>query len=377
MCLYPRLIRNKKYTATIKNNGNIPEPKDKRVLAVPLKCGRCMECRKAISREWQTRLNEEVRHNNKGRFVTLTISNESLAELGNEIEVTGYERDNAIATLATRRFLERWRKHEGKSVKHWLITELGHNGTENVHLHGIVWNKNNKLITERWQYGHVFCGGWLSEQTVNYIVKYVHKTDLKHPNYKPKILTSKGIGSGYMKRFDAEQNKFKGLTTVETYKTRSGTKLTLPVYYRNKIYSEEEREQLWLQKLDTQTRYVDKRKIDISKGPEEYYALLQEAQRKSAKLGYGTDETDWDKKTYEEKRRDMLYAERTKKTTIQPKKIFTYIYVTEDGEIIEPHEVKNGTYIKERSQIINTKEDEINNKTTITKRITVRAANGS
>ena len=88
MCLYPRLIRNKKYTATKKNNGVIPEANDKRVLAVPLKCGRCMECRKAIGREWQTRLNEEVRTDNKGRFVTLTFSDESIAELGAEIEAT-------------------------------------------------------------------------------------------------------------------------------------------------------------------------------------------------------------------------------------------------------------------------------------------------
>lgn len=375
MCLYPRLIKNKKYTATLKNNGIIPEATDKRVLAVPIKCGRCMECRKAIGREWQTRLNEEVRTDNKGRFVTLTFSDESIAELGAEIEVTGYERDNAIATLGVRRFLERWRKHKGKSIKHWLITELGHNGTENVHLHGIVWSTNNNEIKERWQYGYVFCGGWLSEQTVNYIVKYVHKTDIKHQNYKAKVLTSKGIGSGYISRFDAERNQYKGNNTKETYTTRAGLKLGLPIYYRNKIYSEEEREKLWLQKLDKMERFVDKKRVDISKGLDEYYALLKEAQAKSVRLGYGSDETDWEKKKYEDSRRDLLYEKRLKKG-VKPKKIFEYIYVTEEGEIIEDQKVKIGAYIKVQSIIINTINNEVRNTSTITKRITVRAIDG-
>ena len=41
-------------------------------------------------------------------------------------------------------------KNKQKSVRHWLITELGHNGTENIHLHGIIWtNKNIEAIGEQ------------------------------------------------------------------------------------------------------------------------------------------------------------------------------------------------------------------------------------
>ena len=42
----------------------------------------------------------------------------------------GYELDNAIAAYAIRKFLERWRKKFKKSLRHWLVTELGHNGIE-------------------------------------------------------------------------------------------------------------------------------------------------------------------------------------------------------------------------------------------------------
>jgi len=46
MCLYPKLIQNKKYTSNKKNSGIIPAIVDNRVLLVPVGCGKCMECRK-------------------------------------------------------------------------------------------------------------------------------------------------------------------------------------------------------------------------------------------------------------------------------------------------------------------------------------------
>ena len=54
------------------------------------------------SREWQVRLHEEIRERKNGKFVTLTYSEEELNKLDEEIdkELTGYNRDNAIATLS-------------------------------------------------------------------------------------------------------------------------------------------------------------------------------------------------------------------------------------------------------------------------------------
>ena len=70
MCLYPRLIQNKKYIANKKNGGIIPAVSDKRVLAVPIGCGKCMECLKQKGREWQVRLMEEIKSSKNGIFVT-------------------------------------------------------------------------------------------------------------------------------------------------------------------------------------------------------------------------------------------------------------------------------------------------------------------
>ena len=341
MCLYPKLIRNKKYTANKTNEGNIPKCKDKRVLYVPAGCGKCMECRKQKARQWQVRLQEDIRTNTNAKFVTWTFDEKSLIEIEKKVTeehrevikeleenndlkqsrkrnkekyLSGYNRDNEVCRYAIRKYTERWRKKYGKTLRHWIVSEIGGKNTERVHLHGIVWTNEIESIKERWKYGGVYIGEYVNAKTINYIVKYVNKVDEKHKEYVSKIYTSKGIGKEYIKRKDSNRNKYKKEEeTIETYKTRNGMELALPTYYRNKIYNEEEREELWLQKLDKQERWIDGVKIDISKGEEEYYKVLKEARRKNKRLGYGNNNKNWEKKKYENERRNLKRIERVKK----------------------------------------------------------------
>ncbi len=107
---------------------------------MPVGCGRCMECRKQKAREWAVRLQEEIKINKNAKFVTLTFSDEAISKIEEEIKgLTGYERDNEVATRAVRKYLERWRKKYKKSQRHWLVTELGQTKTERVHIHGLMW----------------------------------------------------------------------------------------------------------------------------------------------------------------------------------------------------------------------------------------------
>ena len=57
--------------------------------------------------------------------------------------------------------------------------------------------------------------------------------------------------------------------TDETYRTRKGLKLALPIYYRNKIYAEEEKEKLWIEKLDKKERWIDGEKESTTMNVEE------------------------------------------------------------------------------------------------------------
>lgn len=337
MCLYPRLIKNRKYTSTKKNGGVVPPLPlievngkmigDLRVLEVPVGCGKCIECMKQKSREWQVRLLEDIRHNKNGVFVTLTFSNESIKELSAGIRLEGYERDNEIAKQATRKFLERWRKKYKKSVRHWLVTELGHENTENIHMHGILWTDEKiETIAKIWKYGYIYPRkeeqrGYVNEQTVNYITKYINKIDEIHKEYKPKILTSAGIGKGYLERSDSNRNKYKKGETKEGYKTRTGHEVALPIYWRNKIYTEEEKEKLWIEKLDKEERWVMGEKIDISKGEEQYNKVREYYRKKNKRLGYGDDRKNWEQKIYENERRNINFKKRIEANESEEMKI--------------------------------------------------------
>ncbi len=270
----------------------------------------------------ECKITEEIRHDKSGKFITFTYSNEELNKLEKEIKgLNGYDLDNEVATLSMRRFLERWRKKYKKSIKHWFVTEIGGNYTERIHLHGILFtNEKKETIEKIWKYGHIVIGNgkehYVNEQTINYIVKYINKPDKIHKEYNSKILTSAGIGKKYLERKDANKNKYKNKETKETYTTRNGANIALPIYYRNHIYNEEEKEKLWLNKLDENVRYVCGVKIDISKEEETYYKTLEEYRRKNKRLGYGNNEKNWELKRYENQRRNLKKLERIKALTL-------------------------------------------------------------
>lgn len=339
MCLYPRMIKNKRYEKTKKNGGNVPAVPDSRVLYVPRVCGNCMECRKKKARDWKVRLMEDIKEHTGAKFITLTFSNEKLQEIHQQLmtwydtpwNLKGYELDNQIATHAMRMFNERYRKITGKALRHWTITELGHQGTENIHLHGIIWpghHKNNKKykgrpvtmedIEQMWGNGFVWKYkiekgikvNYVNNRTVTYLTKYVTKVDELHKYYIPKTLTSPGIGKHYTDSTQSQRNKFKPQNTRTYYRTETGHKLALPTYWRNKIYTDEEREELWLQTMDKKEAYVCGEKVSTKNGNNELFELRKYYRKKNRRLGYGSYHVDMDRKEWEEKRREAKHGER-------------------------------------------------------------------
>jgi hypothetical protein len=294
MCLYPKLIKNKKYTKNKKNGGVIPAVSDNRVLWVTAACGKCFECRKQKAREWQVRMSEELRENPNAIFVTLTISDEAFEYIMDKYQI---ETNEECCKKMIRLFLERVRKETGKSIKHWFITEIGHDRTERYHLHGIMWGIGiEEIVRRNWKYGFVFIGSFVNEQTINYVVKYMLKKDKDHKEYNPTVLCSAGIGAGYINRQEAKNNKFRGIHTKETYTLRNGTKLNLPIYYRNKIYTEEEREQLFIQKIDKGYVWICGEKVDIN-DQITYQKVLEYHQKEKQRL-HGDDPQEWEVAKY-------------------------------------------------------------------------------
>lgn len=339
MCLYPKLIKNPKYKENAKNGGLIPPVTDLRTLYLPIGCKQCIECRKQKTNNWKTRLMEDIKQFKNARFVTLTFSNENYTKIAEELILntpkgqetpTGYVLDNLIAIRAVRLFTENWRKKYQKTLRHWLVTELGHNGTENIHLHGLVWCndflertvRKKKIVTywkdeikNTWAQGYVWLGQYVNERTINYITKYVTKVDPKHKYYEPIILTSKGIGANYINSPGAKLNQYQDGKTRDYYTTRAGNKISLPTYWRNKIYTDDEKEKLWIEKLDKEERWVMGTKVDVSRNFKEYLEALRTARKYNRKHGYGTGDRDINQEEYERQMRTLKQLTRMKHAT--------------------------------------------------------------
>lgn len=98
--------------------------------------------------------------------------------------------------------------------------------------------------------------------------------------------------------------------TKDTYTHKNGTEQALPTYYRNKAYTDQEKELLWLEKLDKQERWILGQKVDVSKSFEDYWKALEYARKKNKRLGYGDNRINWNQKEYEEQIRAIKQATR-------------------------------------------------------------------
>ena len=263
MCLYTKYIPNPKYLPNKKNDYNPPICTDERLRYVPISCGVCIECRKEKKRNWCIRLNEEMKNATvPATFVTFTFSDNWLKKIGEKLAIKSnpsYEELNQMCYYALRHYMELYRKYNNeKYPKYWFITELGED-FERIHMHGILWGDASLL--KLWKYGYWYKGDYVNEKTINYITKYMLKIPEKNPEFVGKVMASKGIGKGYWKSYNARRNRYVPRITNESYKLPNGAEIPLPQYYRNYIYTDEEKEKLWVEKQERGYRYIGGEKV--------------------------------------------------------------------------------------------------------------------
>ena len=101
---------------------------------------------------------------------------------------------------------------------------------------------------------------------------------------------------GIYRKSRCSKHKYKKGETIETYRLRNGAKINLPIYYRNKIFTEKERELLFIDKIDKGIIYVLGTKVH--RDDEEYYLQLLEEGRKKEAMLYGNHTQEWEKQKY-------------------------------------------------------------------------------
>lgn len=333
---------NKKYTVTEKNGGCVPIPPiigndeygrniyDERVLYVEIPCGQCIECRQAKAREWTIRLNEELHEWKYKYMITLTFEPKELAKILKERKI---EECNAAVGYAVRHSLEYWRKDHKKSLRHWYISEMGHDNSERIHAHGIIFC-NEPLEYEKiersgdgwrgrwkyWKYGMVHVGDYCTERTVNYIVKYVTKIDNDHKGFIGQIFASPGIGKRFLEHQYSQTYKYRPGDTKGYYTLNNGAKVKLPVYYKNKLHNEDERELIWRDFMDEKKQTIAGNTYPESLPGATTQNILNKAQEVNKFNGYGDDSQEWRKKPYNITRRMLEHNEEWKREKIRKKR---------------------------------------------------------
>lgn len=215
----------------------------------PIPCGKCPKCKMRLVHGWAFRLMQEEKKAISSHFITLTYATENVP-ITKRRRLTLWKRDCQL-------FCKRLRKAHTKSaktpaIKYFAVGEYG--GTTNrPHYHFILFNADIQKIQNAWGLGHVHYGT-VDSASVYYCLKYVMKParkNKKDDRQKEFRLMSKGLGLSYVldKRF---QNWHKKDIEGRTYlNLMDGKKIGMPRYYKDKIYSEEERERVAFQGLLT------------------------------------------------------------------------------------------------------------------------------
>lgn len=222
-CIASFYIRNK-----------TPFRQDQQYIQVP--CGKCPDCIKRRASQWIFRLKQQDKISSSAYFVTLTYDE-------NNIPLS----DNGFMTLSKRDvqlFMKRLRKaHHPVKLKFYLAGEYG-SQFKRPHYHLILFNANEKLIQSNWPFGLVDIGS-VSGASVGYVCGYInkgkivpeHRRDDRTPEFS---LMSQGLGANYL---TTEIIDYHHRDPDRFYVVESGnTKISMPRYYRDKIYTKRQQE---------------------------------------------------------------------------------------------------------------------------------------
>lgn len=211
-------------------------------------CGKCSFCIKKRVSQWSFRLMQQDKISISSHFITLTYDNEHCP-----ITKKGFR---TLVKKDLQDFFKRLRYHSEQSGKTAKISYYGvgeYGGrTKRPHYHCIIFNATDVNIGKSWilngeQIGNLKFGQ-VSGASVGYTLKYITK---KGGGYKigsgewddrqrEFALMSKGLGANYITDKMKNWHYADKLNRMYVNLT-DGKKVSMPVYYKNKIYEPVER----------------------------------------------------------------------------------------------------------------------------------------
>lgn len=207
-------------------------------------CGRCNFCLMAKRMDWTIRLLQEAKDCHAQHFLTLTYEDDYLSYSPSGLP----HLEKRDLQLFFKRLRKENAKHTNASIRYFAIGEYGER-TERPHYHAIAFNMHPNTVAKLdqiWGCGHHKLGT-VTVSSIHYVTGYLLN---RYHDYgdrnSPFALQSRhpGIGACYTKTH-AAYNKptdnpehWRNFTKVNGYTNR------LPRYYRDRIFTREERK--WL-----------------------------------------------------------------------------------------------------------------------------------
>lgn len=206
-------------------------------------CGKCPECTARRIAAWSFRLTQQEKISTMAHFLTLTYDT-------NHIPIT----DNGFMSLNKRDaqlFIKRLRKAHTKEemlqnpIRYYLAGEYG-GRTKRPHYHIILFNARTELLQPAWNLGAIHYGT-VGGASIGYTLKYISKPKTyRHANddrTNEFALMSKRLGANYLTPAIVHWHH-SDLENRMHMVIPDGKKISMPRYYKDKLYDEDQRAQI-------------------------------------------------------------------------------------------------------------------------------------
>nr|UCS96066.1 MAG: replication initiation protein [Microviridae sp.] len=209
-------------------------------LLVP--CGKCPECRSRKGASWRVRLIKECELGNHRHivFCTLTFDESSISKVERDPGTVIREFCESYREYCRKKFPKRRKR---ASLRHWFVIEYGEKKGR-IHFHGLIFDPllSFKELESLWKFGFSDFSTLKSTAGATYVTKYITKSQSHIGKYSGRVFVSPGFGACYLTpeshRLHRSSLRNSGLIFVNNFK------YCLPRYFRNKIFTDDERKVL-------------------------------------------------------------------------------------------------------------------------------------
>lgn len=211
-------------------------------------CGKCNFCLRTKRAEWSYRLFAELKLSSTAHFLTLTYDESNQPWMDSEVGTLPTLCKSDVQLFTKRlRFLNSSLTRD--SVRYYTVGEYG-TITNRPHYHAIMFNVHDSCIQDIesvWKAGAVHIGD-VTEASIHYTTKYVINRPGVYTGREPPFAVMSrrpGIGAGYLTPDKIAWHR-KGM---RNYAPMAGGKTRLPRYFKDRIFTEDERDQLWIESM--------------------------------------------------------------------------------------------------------------------------------